>query len=325
VVPLESLLPCPVQPPLNVSMRLVEQLAVSMKAGRHELLIEVEPLAGQPGRYQIVCGEQGWRAALEAGMSFVLVRVLPRLTYLDRLRKQLEENRLRAALDPVEEAHAVVLTRTLLEIATAEALLCKAGLPFDPLESKVIADRQEFGRHLEALKRLLVETGTHVVRSARGLVCGPLSPWRETERALGISEAARKQKVGILRLPPELQDEVRTLPAEHAIQISRLEGGERQAELVERAPSLTHRQVQAAVDRLRTDPQLTVEEALEAPGMVQEQSGPLEFEGQIALLADLCRQLTRRLGYLRARLTPPQQEQVLALLADLRLSLDGFE
>ena len=129
VVPLESLLPCPVQPPLNVSMRLVEQLAVSMKAGRHELLIEVEPLADEPGRYQIVCGEQGWRAALEAGMSFVLVRVLPRLTYLDRLRKQLEENRLRAALDPVEEAHAIVLTRTLLEIATLKPSFARSTSP----------------------------------------------------------------------------------------------------------------------------------------------------------------------------------------------------
>jgi ParB family chromosome partitioning protein len=83
-------------------MRLVEQLAVSMKAGRHEPLIEVEPLPDQPGRYQIVCGEQRWRAALEARIPSVLVRVLLRLTYVERLRKQLEENRLRASLDPVE-------------------------------------------------------------------------------------------------------------------------------------------------------------------------------------------------------------------------------
>ena len=129
VVPLGHLVACPVQPRLNVSMRLVEQLAGSMEAGRHQPLLEVESLLEQPGRYQIVCGEQRWRAALQAGMPSVLVRVLPRLTYLDRLRKQLEENRLRAALDPVEEAHAIVLTRTLLEIATLKPSFARSTSP----------------------------------------------------------------------------------------------------------------------------------------------------------------------------------------------------
>src|SRR5207244_3797179 len=137
----------------------------------------------------------------------------------------------------------------------------------------------------------------------------PLSPWRETERALGISEAARKQKVGILRLPPELQEEVRDLPAEHAIQISRLESGVRQAALVERAPVLTHRQVQTAVDRLRRDPELSVEAALEEEE-VEGEPRPLGFQSQLPALADLCRQLARRLGYLRSRLGPEEREQV---------------
>ncbi|MDQ6945888.1 MAG: hypothetical protein M3256_06340, partial [Actinomycetota bacterium] len=52
--------------------------------------------------------------------------------------------------------------------------------------------------------------------------------WRDTERALRISETARKDKVGILRLDPRLQDGVRHLPAEHAIQIARLNDPERQ-------------------------------------------------------------------------------------------------
>jgi hypothetical protein len=141
---------------------------------------------------------------------------------------------------------------------------------------------------------------------------------------LGISEAARKQKIGILRLPPELQEGVRELPAEHAIQISRLECGERQAALVERAPMFSHRQVQTAVDRLRRDPELSVEAALEGKETGDEQ-GPLRFQNQLPMLADLCRQLARRLGYLRSRLTDEQREQVSGLLTNLRQVLDGFE
>jgi hypothetical protein len=127
-----------------------------------------------------------------------------------------------------------------------------------------------------------------------------------------------------LRLPPELQEGVRELPAEHAIQISRLESGQRQAALVERAPALSHRQVRTAVDRLRRDPELSVEGAL-AEEETQDEPGPLGFQNQLPLLADLCRQLARRIGYLRSRLTDEQRQQVTGLLADLRQALDGFE
>ncbi len=325
MVALDSLEPCPVQPRINHSMRLIDQLADSMEAGRHQPLLEVEPLQEESDRYQIVCGEQRWRAARQAGLSEVLVRVLPPLSYLDRLRKQLEENRLRGALDPVEAAHAILGFRVLLQIERAEALLDQAGVRHQPLEAKRIRERADFQPHLEELQQLLVETGTHVLRSGGEAVCGPLSAWSETERALGISEASRKQKVGILRLPSELQEEVRQLPAEHAIQISRLDNSEQQAALVKEAPGLTHRQVRTAVDRLRGDRQLTVEQALQDERGVAEDGGPLGFENQLLVLADLCRQLARRLGYLQARLTAKQRQRVSDLLGDLRLAMDSFE
>jgi hypothetical protein len=324
VVSVDVLQPCAIQPRVNISVPLIEELVGSMQAGRHQPLLEVEPLDDHQERFQIVCGEQRWRAARQAGLQQVLVRVLPRLTYLERLRKQLEENRLRSALDPVEEAHAILQTKTLLDIARAEVLLSDAEVEFVPLEAKCVDEREEFGRHLEGLRRLLLASNLHVVRSAAGPVCGFLSPWRETERALGISEAARKQKVAILRLPRELQEEVRDLPAEHAIQISRLRNDERQAALVEWAPELTHRQVHTAVDRLRRDPELSVEAALEQEG-ADEEPRPLRFQSQLPALADLCRQLARRLGYLRARLSAEERQQVSALLADLHQVLDGFE
>jgi ParB/Sulfiredoxin domain len=323
-LPVDSIEPCPIQPRVNVSVDLVAELAESMAAGRHRPLIEVEPLPGRPGRYRIVCGEQRWRAARQAGKTHILATVLEGLTYRARLRKQCEENRLRASLDPVEEAAAILQAKVLADIEVAEWLLWEAGVPFEPLETLEVVDRDDFQRHLDVLKRLLVERGVHVVRQAGVAVCGPLSPWRDTEQALGISEAGRKQKLGILRLPPDLLDEVRQLPAEHAILISRLRDPVQQEELVRRAPGLTHRQVKVAVDRLRQEPELDVDEALREDA-ADPDDDPLQPELQVAAVADLCRQLARRLGYLSSRLEPAEREQVRGLLVDLRQAMGCFE
>src|SRR5262249_37710254 len=74
-LPVDAIQPCPIQPRVNVSVELVERLADSMREGRHQPVLEVEPVPGRPGRYQIVCGEQRWRAARAAGLGEVLVRV----------------------------------------------------------------------------------------------------------------------------------------------------------------------------------------------------------------------------------------------------------
>lgn len=318
----DRVVPCPIQPRANVSVHLVRQLADSMRGGRHDPVLEVEPLPDGDGRYQIICGEQRWRAAREAGKADVLALVRPPLTYLDRLIKQSEENRLRAALDPVEEAHCILLAKTLHDIRAAEQLLDEHGIDYQPLESKRIRDRAEFGQHLEQLQAQLLEHGIHVLETREGdRRCRPLSAWRETERALGISEAARKQKVGILRLPADALEEARQLPAEHAIQISRLEDASQQAELVSHASGLTHREVRDAVVRLRADPELGVEEALEmASDRAAGVAPTVAFEQQLEELADLCRQLVRRVRLL-PELEPEQEARVRSLLAGLGESL----
>jgi hypothetical protein len=316
-----------VQPRVNISVPLVRKLATSMRSGRHEPVLEVEILPEEPGRYQIVCGEQRWRAAKEAGRRQVLALVRPPLSHLERLLKQAEENRLRAALDPVEEAHLILLAKTLHDIRVAERLLDEHGVEHPRLDHRHIGDRAEFTRHLENLQAQLLEHRIHVMRGAEGeLRCRPLSAWRETESALGISEAGRKQKVGILRLPTEALDRVRELPAEHAIQISRLPDARRQAELVARAGGLGHDEVHRAVMRLRVDPQLTVEAALTAPGPEPVATPQhLSLDGQLAELADLCRQLVRRLRRLASELEPEQRAPVRSLVAGLRDSLALFE
>ena len=140
---------------------------------------------------------------------------------------------------------------------------------------------------------------------------GPLSPWRETEQALGVSESSRKAKVGILRLDLDVQEQVRALPAEHAIQISRLGDRERQIELAAHARELTHDQVRGAVEAAVAPP----------PPAHRDEDGQLSFQQQLSNLADLCRQLLRLLANVRPRLSPDERREVGAVLFDLRRAI----
>ena len=328
VVPVDLIQPCPIQPRVNVSVDFVDKLSGSIKAGRHQPLLEVEPAPGMRGHYQIVCGEQRWRAAKAAGLLEILVRIHPNLGYLERLEKQYEENRLRADLDLVEEAHCILLDKTIRDIAVAEQLLRDSLVPFQPLDEKRILHREEFVEHLDGLRKLLVRHKTHTVKGPNGKpIAGPLSPWRESEQALGISESQRKAKLGVLRLAPELLDELHELSAEHAIQISRLQDADQEAELVHRARELTHRQVHRVVDRLLRDPELDVSELVdsELSGDNNKITGPLAFDEQLQVLADLCRQLARMLSNLRSRTGDEDSAQVRGLLADLRCELNAFD
>ena len=315
LVAVDDIEPCPIQPRVNVSVDLLAKLAAAMKAGRHEPVLDVEPVSGRPGRYEILCGEQRWRAARQAGLDQVLVRVHRRLGYLERLEKQYEENHLRANLDAVEEAHCYLLDKTIRDIQVAEGLLRDALVPFERLDERRLTRREEFDSHLDALKRLLVKRKVHFVKTESGPVAGQLSPWCETEKALGISESQRKAKLGILRLDRDLQEQVRSLPAEHAVQIARLADRDKQAALVERAAGLTHKQVRAAVDCLLRDSTKDIAEVADT----------FAFEGRLAAVADLCRQLTRALRNLRSTLVYEERSAVLELLRILRGELDSFE
>jgi hypothetical protein len=274
------------------------------------------------GRYQIVFGEQRWRAAKAAGLLEILVRVHPHLGYLERLEKQYEENHLRADLDVVEEAHCIVVDKTIRDIAIAEQLLRESLVPFKPLDEKRIVHRQEFVQHLDGLREMLVKHKTHIVNGADGKpVAKPLSRWRETEKALGISESQRKVKVGLLRLDPEELDRVRPLPQEHAIQISRLADKEQRTELIERAAELTHREVRRAVDRLLADRELDVDGALAGDPETPE---PLTFESRLDAIADLCRQLVRALRNLDPLVSADERRAVSDLLACVDAELTDF-
>ena len=222
----------------------------------------------------------------------------------------------------VEEAHCILLDKTIRDIAVAEQLLRDSLVPFEPLDEKRIVHREEFAQHLVGLRELLVKHNTHIVKGTDGKpVAGPLSTWRETEKALGISESRRKVKVGLLRLDPEEQERVRPLPQEHAIQISRLADKEQRTELIERAAQLTHREVRRAVDRLLADRELDVDGALAGNPQTPE---PLTFESRLGAIADLCRQLVRALRNLDPVVSADERRAVSDLLASVDAEMTDF-
>ena len=313
MVPVEHIHPGPLQPRTTVSMELVHQLAESMRAGRHEPLLDVERSPLRAGHYQIVCGEQRWRAAQEAGVERVLVRVLDGLNHVTRLQKQHEENCLRADLTPADDAYLVLAMKSLKDIEVVERLLTEASVQFEALADRQVKSRGELVDHLECLKGLLL---------AQTSAVASLSPWRETEQALGISEAARKRKLSVLRLEPEILAQANGLPANHAPLIAQVEDRQRRADLVEHAPYLTNRQLNAAVRRLRGDSDLSVEAALKRPEPV---SDPLAFEQQLSQLADLCRQMVRLLGNLWPRTSEAERDEARKVLTTLVHTLHEFE
>jgi len=302
-------------------MALVRKLAASMAANRHEPLVDAEPSPTADGQFQIVCGEQRWRAAREAGRTEILVRVHPPLGYRQRLERQFEENLLRAGLDPVEEAQCLMFHKILADIEVAEDHLRRAGIEVDPLETRRIDTREQLAEHLDELKQQMLSHGVHVMRVGESDIVGTLSPWRVTEAALGVSEASRKAKVGILRLDPELREQIRDLPTEHAVQIARLPERRQQEELAARASELTHQQVRGAVERFREEPDVDVETALAARPAASE---PPTHNHQVAQLNDLSRQLCRVLGNLRARAQGDERDQVLGVLDSLTEAIAMF-
>jgi ParB-like chromosome segregation protein Spo0J len=312
---IDQIVPCPFQPRVNVSVRHVRKLADSMSAGRHDPVLEVERLAGTRSKFQIICGEQRWRAARAAGLRHVLAQVHPPMDPVSRLRKQYEENRLREELDPIEEAHSILMHKTLADIQVAESWLEAKNRRFVRLADKRLRTREGFAVHLDYLVGL--------IQAAPGRTIGGLSPWRETERALGISETNRKAKVGLLRLPVELQERLRRAPAEHAAQVSRLTDAAQQRELTDRLQDMTHDDLRVAVNRLLQNPAISVADAVEnlAPRSARGRDGA-GFDEQLTRLVDLCRQLSRLARNLAPRLTASECDQVNQVLAALCRDLE---
>jgi ParB family chromosome partitioning protein len=134
-IPLDSIEPNPDQPRRVFDPKQLEQMAKSVS--RHGVLQPV--IVRKAGhRYELVCGEQRWRAARLAGLSSIPA-VVTDVDDSDRLELALIENVQRADLNPIELAHAF-------------KALCASGATQEEVGERVSLDRSTVANHLRMLE-----------------------------------------------------------------------------------------------------------------------------------------------------------------------------
>jgi len=134
-IPLDSIEPNPDQPRRSFDRRHLEQMAESIS--RHGVLQPV--VVRRAGhRYELICGEQRWRAARLAELS-TIPAVVSDVDDRDRLELALIENVQRADLNPIELAHAF-------------KALCDSGATQEEVGERVSLDRSTVANHLRMLE-----------------------------------------------------------------------------------------------------------------------------------------------------------------------------
>ncbi len=134
-IPLDAIEPNPDQPRRVFDPKHLEQMAKSMS--RHGVLQPV--IVRKAGhRYQLICGEQRWRAARLAELSSIPA-VVSDVADRDRLELALIENVQRADLNPIELAHAF-------------KALCASGATQEEVGERVSLDRSTVANHLRLLE-----------------------------------------------------------------------------------------------------------------------------------------------------------------------------
>ena len=134
-IPLDSIVPNPDQPRRTFNPQQLDQMAQSIR--RHGVLQSV--IVRRAGhRYELVCGEQRWRAARLAGLP-VIPAVITDVDERDRLELALIENVQRADLNPIELAHAF-------------RALGAAGSTQEEIGQQVSLDRSTVANHLRLLE-----------------------------------------------------------------------------------------------------------------------------------------------------------------------------
>jgi len=133
-IPLDSIEPNPEQPRRVFDPKNLERMAKSVF--RHGVLQPV--IVRKAGnRYQLICGEQRWRAARLAELSSIPA-VVTDVDDRDLLELALIENVQRADLNPIELAHAF-------------KALCASGATQEEVGERVSLDRSTVANHLRML------------------------------------------------------------------------------------------------------------------------------------------------------------------------------
>ncbi len=157
-IPLDAIEPNPDQPRRVFDPKHLERMAKSMS--RHGVLQPV--IVRKAGhRYQLICGEQRWRAARLAELSSIPA-VVSDVADRDRLELALIENVQRADLNPIELAHAF-------------KALCASGATQEEVGERVSLDRSTVANHLRLLELPLefqadVEAGHLSIGHAKALL-----------------------------------------------------------------------------------------------------------------------------------------------------------
>ncbi|MCH8082816.1 MAG: ParB/RepB/Spo0J family partition protein [Myxococcales bacterium] len=134
-IPLDAIEPNPDQPRRVFDPKHLERMAKSMS--RHGVLQPV--IVRKAGhRYQLICGEQRWRAARLAELPSIPA-VVSDVDDRDRLELALIENVQRADLNPIELAHAF-------------KALCASGATQEEVGERVSLDRSTVANHLRLLE-----------------------------------------------------------------------------------------------------------------------------------------------------------------------------
>ena len=134
-IPLDAIEPNPDQPRRVFDPKHLERMAKSMS--RHGVLQPV--IVRKAGhRYQLICGEQRWRAARLAELSSIPA-VVSDVDDRDRLELALIENVQRADLNPIELAHAF-------------KVLCASRATQEEVGERVSLDRSTVANHLRLLE-----------------------------------------------------------------------------------------------------------------------------------------------------------------------------
>jgi len=134
-IALDSIEPNPDQPRRVFDPKHLERMAQSIS--RHGVLQPV--VVSKAGhRYQLICGEQRWRAARLANLDSIPA-VITDVDDRDRLEIALIENVQRADLNPIELAHAF-------------KALCESGATQEAVGERVSLDRSTVANHLRMLE-----------------------------------------------------------------------------------------------------------------------------------------------------------------------------
>lgn len=194
----------PGQPRQEFDPDVLTQLTQSVADQGVTVPLEVLP---QPnGRYRIVFGARRTRAALAAGLDVVPCIVSPAHSPLDIRRRQLLENVQRVDLNPLEQAQSLYSIWLLSQIDA-----CEQEQGDDGATTRTLLDENTSPTaQMAALEgRLCTLANVESVASYLGGGTSVRVSWHTVLESAGmghLSEGARKKLLGVLKLPPAVQD-----------------------------------------------------------------------------------------------------------------------